>query len=339
MESTRERIGGMADLSTTYLGLPVSSPILLASSSFSNRTENLRVAEQHGAGAVVLRSLFEEQIEAADTALQEVLSYGAESTAEAQTFFPSQRVGPAEYLELVSRAKRTVSIPVIGSLNCVAPGSWSQYARQIAEAGADALEVNLYAVQADPSVTAAEVEARYEEVVASIVETVKIPVSVKLSPFFTALAHLVSRLERRGARGFVLFNRFLQPDISLERMSLQNVMPLSQPNEMLLPLRWIALLHGRVKADLAATTGIHDASGVAKQLLAGATVVQLASVLVNKGLAQIETIRDGLDAWMDKRGFSEIADFRGSLSQRVVRDPGAFERAQYVHLILSQNVP
>jgi len=327
----------LADLTTSYLGLSLPSPVLLASSSLSNRIENFQVAEEHGAGAVVLRSLFEEQIEAADTALQEALSFGSESTAEARSFFPSQQVGPVEYLRLVANAKKAVRIPVIASLNCVAPGSWSGYARQIAEAGADALEVNIYAVQADPTLTGQEIEARNEEVVASILGAVRIPVAVKLSPFFTSLSNVATRLDKLGVRGLVLFNRFLQPDISLERMSLQNVMPLSHPTEMLLALRWIALLHGRVQADLAATTGVHDAAAVAKQVLAGATVVQVASALIKNGVPHVKKLRDGLEEWMDKRGFSELSDFRGTLSQRVVRDPGAFERAQYVHLILSQN--
>ncbi|HTT69788.1 MAG TPA: dihydroorotate dehydrogenase-like protein [Anaeromyxobacteraceae bacterium] len=327
----------MADLSTTYLGLKLQSPIVLASSSLSNRIENFQVAEQHGAGAVVLRSLFEEQIEAADEALQEALAYGSESTAEARTFFPAQRIGPREYLKLVAEAKKVVRLPVIGSLNCVAPGSWSTYARQIAEAGADGIEVNLYSVQADPAVDAAEVESSYEEIVGSILDTVRIPVSVKLSPYFTALAHFVARLDRRGAKGFVLFNRFLQPDISLERMSLQTGMPPSHPQEALLPLRWIALLYGRVEGDLAASTGVHDVSGVVKQILAGATVVQVASTLLKNGVTYLSTLRNGLEDWMDKQGYAEVADLRGTLSQRVIKDPGAFERAQYVHLILSQN--
>jgi dihydroorotate dehydrogenase (fumarate) len=327
----------MADLATTYLGLSLPSPIVLASSSLSNRIDNFQLAESNGAGAVVLRSLFEEQIEALESEREAALAVGADSTPEAQSFFPAQRVGPAEYLQLVARAKRAVKIPVIGSLNCVAPGSWSEYARQIGEAGADALEVNLYAVQADPSVTASEVEARHEEIVQSILDVVRIPVAVKLSPFYTALANVVARLEARGTKGFVLFNRFLQPDISLERMTLQNVMPLSQPFEALLPLRWIALLHGRVRGDLAATSGVHDASGVVKQILAGAAVVQVASSLVKNGVPHLGKLRDGLEDWMDRRGFSAVEDFRGTLSQRVVRDPGAFERAQYVHLLLSQN--
>jgi dihydroorotate dehydrogenase (fumarate) len=328
----------MADLTTRYLGLTLPSPILLASSSLSNRIENFEIAEAHGAGAIVLRSLFEEQIEALETALEEAVAGidlpGPEST---RSFFPSQRVGPAEYLQLVARAKRAVKIPVIASVNCVAPGSWSGYARQIAEAGADALEVNVYAVQADPMVTGAEVEKQNEEIVASILAAVNIPVAVKVSPFYSALANALDRLQKLGAKGFVLFNRFLQPDISLERMSLQNVMPLSASTEMLLPLRWIALLHGRLEADLAASTGIHDTPGVVKQLLAGATVVQVASALLKNGVPYLGTMRDGLEDWMDKRGYAAIDDFRGTLSQRVVRDPGAFERAQYVHLILSQN--
>ncbi|HEX7623630.1 MAG TPA: dihydroorotate dehydrogenase-like protein [Anaeromyxobacteraceae bacterium] len=328
----------MADLTTSYLGLSLPSPLVLASSSLSNRVENFQLAEQSGAGAVVLRSLFEEQIEAADTALQESLSYGADITAEAtRSFFPHQRIGPAEYLQLIARAKRAVRIPVIGSVNCVAPGSWSDYAKQVAEAGADALEVNLYAVQADAEVSAAEVEARYLDVVSSIVQRIQIPVAVKLSPHFTALANFVRKLDGVGARGYVLFNRFLQPDISVERMSLQNAMPLSEPQEMLLSLRWVALLYGRTPADLAASTGVHDASGVVKQILAGASVVQLAAALIKNGIPYLEKLREGLDEWMDKHGFSQLSDCRGTLSQRVIREPGAFERAQYVHLILSQN--
>jgi dihydroorotate dehydrogenase (fumarate) len=327
----------MADLTTTYMGLTLPSPLLLASSSLSNRIENFQAAERSGAGAVVLRSLFEEQLEAVDSYLQEVLAQGAESFPEATTYFPRQVVGPQEYLQLVDRAKKAVSIPVIASLNCNAPGSWSHYARQIEEAGADALEVNLYAVQADPRISATEVEARWQEVIVAIRETVKIPVAVKLSPYFTALANAVARWDGLGVNAFVLFNRFLQPDISIERLSLKNDMSLSQPGEMLLPLRWIAILFGRVKADLAASTGVHDAAGVVKMVLAGATVVQVAAALVRNGIPYLEKMRDGLADWMDKRGYAGLEDVRGTLSQRVIRDPGAFERAQYVHLILSQN--
>jgi dihydroorotate dehydrogenase (fumarate) len=328
----------MADLSTQYLGLQLPTPLVLASSALSNRVDNLEMAEGHGAGAVVLRSLFEEQLEAQNTALEEDLARGAESSPEARTYFPPQRVGPHDYLSLVERAKRALEIPVIASLNCCAPGSWTGYARDIEQAGADALEVNLYALEADPAVSSADVEARYLEIVRAIRGAVKIPIAVKLSPFFTSLGHFAARLDQAGVGGLVLFNRFLQPDLSLERMAATPTMTLSAQTEALLPLRWMGLLHGRVKADLAASTGVYDATGALKQILAGATVVQLASALVKNGIPYLGKILQGMEEWMDKRGGSTLADIRGTLSQRAVQDPGAFERAQYVHLILSQNI-
>ncbi|HSN16250.1 MAG TPA: dihydroorotate dehydrogenase-like protein [Anaeromyxobacteraceae bacterium] len=328
----------MADLATEYLGLRLPSPVVLASSALSNRVDVLEMAEGHGAGAVVLRSLFEEQIEAADTELQEELARGAESSPEARTYFPPQRVGPHEYLSLVERAKRALAIPVIASLNCAAPGSWTGYARDIEQAGADALELNLYAVEADPDVSAESVERRYLDAVAAVRESVRIPIAVKLSPFFTSLAHFARRLDAAGVNGIVLFNRFLQPDISLERMSAQPTMTLSAPSESLLPLRWIALLHGRVRAHLAASTGVYDSAGALKQILAGAQVVQLASALVKNGVPYLGKVLAGMEDWLDGHGAASVDDVRGTLSQRAVQDPAAFERAQYVHLILSQNI-
>jgi dihydroorotate dehydrogenase (fumarate) len=327
----------MADLVTEYLGLQLPTPLVLASSALSNRVDNLEMAEGHGAGAVVLRSLFEEQLEAASTALEEELQRGAESSPEARTYFPPQRVGPHEYLSLVERAKRALQIPVIASLNCAAPGSWTGYARDIEQAGADALEVNLYAVEADPAVSSAEVEERYLEIVRGVRAAVKIPVAVKLSPYFTALAHFAARLDEAGVQGLVLFNRFLQPDLSLEKMAAVPTVTLSSASEALVPLRWIALLHGRVRAQLAATTGVYDAAGALKQLLAGAQVVQLASCLVKSGIPHLGKILAGMEDWLDKRGLS-VESARGTLSQRAIQDPGAWERAQYVHLILSQNI-
>jgi len=327
----------MADLTTGYMGLSLPTPLVLASSSLSNRVENLQAAEASGAGAVVLRSLFEEQIEAADTELQEALAVGSESSPEARTYLPPQRIGPHEYLRLVERAKKALRIPVIASLNCNAPGSWSEYAKQIEESGADALEVNIYSVGADPALTSADLEKSYEEVLASVRSAVAIPVALKLSPFFTSLANMAVRFDAQGARALVLFNRFLQPDIDLDRLSLQSSMQLSHPSEMLLPLRWIALLYGRVKADLAASTGVHDAAGAVKQILAGAQVVQIASAVIRNGVAHLAAIRDGIESWMERGRYSEVADFRGTLSQQETRDARAFERAQYVQLILSQN--
>ena len=327
----------MADLNTEYLGLKLPSPLLVASSALSNRIENLEAAEGHGAGAVVLRSLFEEQLEAQNTELEEAAARHADSSPEARTYFPPQRVGPHEYLSLVERAKKALDIPVIASLNCCAPGSWTGYAKEIASAGADALEINLYAVEADPMASAAEVEKRYLEIVVGIRNAVKIPIAVKLSPYFTSLGHFAAQLERSGAQGVVLFNRFLQPDISLERLAPQSVMTLSTPGEAVLPLRWMGLLAGRVKADLAASTGVHDAPGALKQILAGAQVVQLASALVKNGVPHLGKMLAGIEEWLERRGHSSLDEVRGTLSQKEISDPGAYERAQYVHLILSQN--
>jgi dihydroorotate dehydrogenase (fumarate) len=327
----------MADLSTRFMGLTLPTPLVLGSSALSNRLENLQAAEGHGAGAVVLRSLFEEQLEAADSALQDELSRGAEASAEARTYFPPQRVGPHDYLAFLASAKKALEIPVIASLNCVAPGSWTEYAKEIESAGADALEVNIYAVEADAAQSAADVEKRYLEAVAEVKRAVAIPVAVKLSPYFSSLAHFVAKLDALGVEGLVLFNRFLQPDISLERMAASPTMTLSSAAESLVPLRWIGILYGRTKAQLAASTGIHDAAGAVKQLLAGAHVVQLASALVKNGISHLGTVARGLDDWLEKRGAGGVDEIRGMLSQREIQDPAAFERAQYVHLILSQN--
>ncbi len=328
----------MADLTTNYLGLTLASPLVVASSALSNRIENLEAAEGHGAGAVVLRSLFEEQLEAENTALEEAAAKHADSSPEARTYFPPQRVGPHEYLSLVERAKKALDIPVIASLNCCDTGSWTGYAKEIASAGADALEVNLYAVEANPMVSGAEVEKRYLDIVRDIRAAVKVPIAVKLSPYFTSLGHMALQLEQAGAQGLVLFNRFLQPDISLERLAPHSVMTLSSPSEALLPLRWMGLLHGRTKAHLAASTGVYDAPGTLKQILAGAQVVQMASALVKNGVPHLGKVLQGVEEWLDRRGHANLGEVRGTLSQKEISDPGAFERTQYFHLILSQNV-
>jgi dihydroorotate dehydrogenase (fumarate) len=327
----------MADLSTKYMGLKLETPLVVASSALSNRLEHLRTAQASGAGAVVLRSLFEEQIEATDTALQEELERVGGPGAEGASFFPSARVGPEEYLKLVAQAKDALRIPVIASLNCSDTGSWPEYAGQIEKAGADALEVNIYTVNADPGVTGEQIERQHVEILQSVRKTVRIPIALKLSPFYTSVANTASRFEGAGANGLVIFNRFLQPDIDLGSMGLKNEMHYSSQAEMLLSLRWIALLHGRVKVDLAASTGVYGADDVVKQLLAGATVVQLASALLKHGLPHLAVLRDGLSEWMEEKGHEKIEDFRGTLSQKSVPEPGAFERAQYVHLILSQS--
>ncbi len=326
----------MVDLSTKYLGLSLPTPLVLGSSPLSNRLENMQIAEEAGAGAIVLRSLFEEQIEHENAMLEE-LAERAGVTAEATSFFPPAQIGPKAYLQHLAKAKKAVQIPVIASLNCAAPGSWSAYAKQLEDAGADAIEINLYVVAADPDVDAAAMEERYLDIVRSVRAAVRIPVSLKLSPFFTSFAHTARRFEEAGANGLVLFNRFLQPDIDEENLGLVNVMQPSHPSEMRLSLRWVALLHGKVGLDLAASGGIWDAAGVARQLLAGATVVQLTSALVKHGIPHLVNLRRGLEGWMEGKGFARLDDFRGKLSGTGSKAPYAFERAQYVDLILSQN--
>src|SRR5512137_2249608 len=270
-----EDVGPMSDLSTRYMGLDLPSPLVVASSSISNRPENFQAAEASGAGAIVLRSLFEEQIEAAESALEEAVSFQADANPEARSYMPPQRIGPREYLRLLDRAKKAVRIPIIASLNCAAPGSWSEYARQLQDAGADALEVNVYAVGADASVPGEEIERETLEIARAVRAAVSIPIALKVSPFFTSFANVAKKLDDAGVNGLVLFNRFLQPDIDLDRMALHSSIQLSHPWEMLLPLRWTAILYGRVRCDLAASTGVHDVSGAVKMILAGSTVVQL----------------------------------------------------------------
>jgi len=328
----------MSDLSTRYMGLQLPSPFVVASSSLSNKPENFQSAEASGAGAIVLRSLFEEQIEAAETALEEAVSFQSNANPEARSYMPPQRIGPREYLRLLDKAKKSVRIPVIASLNAAAAGSWSEYAKQLEDSGADGIEVNIYAVGADPDVTGEQIERECIEIVRSVRKAVKIPIALKVSPFFTSFANVARKFDAEGVNALVLFNRFLQPDIDLDRMALHSSMQLSQPWEMLLPLRWTAILHGRVKADLAASTGVHDTAGVVKMLLAGSTVVQLAACLIRNGVTHLSTLRTGLERWMDRGHYSAVDDFRGTLSQKEARDPRAFERAQYVNLILSQNL-
>ena len=328
----------MSDLTTRYMGLELPSPLVIASSSLSNRPENFQAAEASGAGAIVLRSLFEEQIEAAESALEEAVSFQADSNPEARSYLPPQRIGPREYLRLLDKAKKSVKIPVIASLNAAAAGSWSEYAKQLEDAGADAIEVNIYQVGADASVTGEQIEKECLDIVRSVRKAVKVPIALKLSPYFTSFANVAKKFDDEGVNALVLFNRFLQPDIDLDLMALNSSMQLSHPWEMLVPLRWTAILYGRVKADLAASTGVHDTAGVVKMMLAGATVVQLAASLLRNGVPHLVTLKSGLGEWMDRGHYSSLGDFRGSLSQKEARDPRAFERAQYVNLILSQNM-
>jgi dihydroorotate dehydrogenase (fumarate) len=323
----------MADLTTTYLGLTLKNPVVASASPLSKKLEGIRRLEEAGAAAVVMYSLFEEQITHESLALDHFLNRGTESFAEALSYFPdleNYNVGPEEYLNLIRRAKEAVNIPIIGSLNGVSAGGWVEYARNIEEAGADALELNMYYIPTDPDITAQELEQNYVDLVSEVCSRVNIPVAVKLSPFFTALPNMAKRLAGAGAKGLVLFNRFIQPDLDIETLEVVPALQLSTPAELRLPLRWVAILYGRVPCDLALTSGVHDAQAVLKAMMAGARVTMLASELLHNGLKRIEEILADMNAWMDTFEYESVRQMQGSMSQKAVAEPAAFERANYL---------
>lgn len=332
----------MPDLSASYLGLRLRSPLVASASPLTGKIETLRALEEAGAGAVVLRSLFEEQIERESLDFHEVLERWTDSYTEAQSFFPvipRLQPGPSAYLELVESAKRELAIPVIASLNGISPTGWTRYARLIQEAGADAIELNIYLVAADANETAASVEDRYVQLVGIVRDAVTIPMAVKIAPFFTALPSFARRLVDAGADGLVLFNRFMQPDIDIEACSVVPSLRLSTQAELTLPLRWIAILRGMLSTSLAATSGIHDAQDALKALFAGADVAMLASALLIHGPEHLATILDELQSWLAEHEYDSLDQLKGSLSQVSVPDPSAFERAHYVKAIASFSGP
>jgi dihydroorotate dehydrogenase (fumarate) len=327
----------MADLSTTYMGIRLKNPLVVAASSISGMIDRVKLAEQAGAGALVIRSLFEEQILFDSMKFEEALSVGSESFAESLSYFPKMKHGEAdEHLMWVEKTKKAVSMPVIASLNAVSAGAWTKYARQLEGVGVDGLELNVYAVAADIGKPGAAIEAELFDVVDAVRREVRLPIAVKLSPFYTSTANVAAELGRRGANALVLFNRFLQPDIDPQAEALHSEMVLSRPEELKLPLRWIALLYGRVQPDLALSTGAHSGLDVAKALLAGATVVQTASALIQNGVPYLSTMLRELEGWMGEKGYQAVSEFRGKLSQKQALDPSAFERAQYVKLLMAQ---
>lgn len=326
------------DLSTTYLGLKLRNPIVPSASPLSHTIDGMKQLEDAGAAAIVMYSLFEEQIAHEAAELDHYLNYGKESFAEALTYFPEAReynIGPDEYVDLVRKAKQSLDIPVIGSLNGISTGGWIGYANKIAEAGADALELNVYYIPTDPDITASDVEDRYLEVLHAVKQSVTIPVSVKLSPFFSSMAHMAKRLETAGADGLVLFNRFYQPDIDLETLEVKPNVVLSSSNSMRLPLRWVAILYGRMKMSLAATSGIHTAQDVIKMVMAGADVTMMCSALLKNGPQHIAQVLSDLHHWMLEHEYISIQQMKGSMSQKAVADPSAFERANYVKALHS----
>jgi dihydroorotate dehydrogenase (fumarate) len=326
------------DLTTSYMGITLKNPIVPSASPLSESVDNIRQMEDAGAAAVVMYSLFEEQITLESHQLDHYLSYGVESFAEALSYYPEMetyKVGPDDYLSRVRQAKEAVDIPIIGSLNGVSTGGWIEYARKIEEAGADALELNVYYIPTDLKLTGAEVEQMYLNVLRDVKKTVSIPVAMKLSPYFSATANMAYRLAEAGADALVLFNRFYQPDFDLENLDVVSSLVLSTPYEMRLPLRWVAILYGRVPVDFAVTSGVRAVDDVLKALMAGAKVTMLTSELLQNGIPRIGQILDGMVQWLDEYEYESVEQMQGSMSQQSVAEPAAFERANYMKMLSS----
>lgn len=324
------------DLTTAYMGLKLRNPLVASASPLNSNLDNLKRLEEAGAAAVVLPSLFEEQIEAEEARYDHFTGISAESSPEAQSYFPppaEYRVGPRQYLDLIRRARKALAIPVIGSLNGTTDHGWIAYAKAIEEAGANALELNIYFIPADISMTGTAVEERYLAIVRAVRAMVSIPVAVKVSPYFSSIGNMALALEQAGADGLVLFNRFYQPDIDLGQLKVLTDLKLSTPHEIRLALLWIAVLAGRARASLAATTGVSTADEVIKYLLVGADVVMTTSALLRHGVEHMATLLSGLEAWLSARGFGSLDDMRGIMSQEELQDPQAFERANYIAIL------
>ncbi len=328
----------MVDLSTTYLGLQLKNPLVASASPLSKRVDTVRQLEDAGVGAVVMYSLFEEQIIHESLELDYYLNRGTYQFAEALTYFPemeSYNIGPDGYLEQIATLKKTVSIPVIGSLNGISTGGWVDYGKKIEQAGADALELNIYYIPTDAKITSQELEQTYLDLVADVRKQVHIPLAVKLSPYFSALPNLAQRLVSAGADGLVLFNRFYQPDLNIETLEVTPDLVLSTSTEMRLPLRWVAILYGRITADMALTSGVHTAQDMVKAAMAGAKVSMMASALIENGPAYAGEVLKSLQSWMETNEYESIKQMIGSMSQQAVAEPSAFERANYMKALNS----
>ena len=326
----------MPDLTTRYLGMQLRTPLVASASPLSHELDSIRRLEDAGASAIVLYSIFEEQLRRESLELDFYLSEGTESFPESLSYFPQPgefSLGPDGYLEHIRKAKAAVKVPIIASLNGSSVGAWIQYATQIEQAGADGLECNIYWIVTDPDVTSEQVENHYLEILQAVKSAVHIPVAVKLSPFFTNFSHMATRLANGGADGLVLFNRFYQPDIDLEELEMKPSVLLSTPQAMRLPLTWVGILYGKVKANLAATGGIHGAEDVIKLLMVGANVTMLCSTLLRNGINHLRAIEQGVRQWMESHEYDSVGQMQGSMSQLHCPDPTAFERAQYMRAV------
>jgi len=328
----------MIDLSTKYLGLELRNPLVVAASPLCKEIANLRHMEDAGASAIVLHSLFEEQINIESNELDRYLWDGTDVSAESTSMFPdlaNYNIGPDGYLEHIRQAKQAVAIPVIASLNGVSRGGWVSYAREAEQAGADALELNVYFIPADPSSTGDEVEKLYVDLVTEVRRTVSIPVAVKVGPFFSSFANMAQRLEAAGANAIVLFNRFYQPDFDLDALEVKPSLTLSRSDELLLRLHWTAILYGHLHADIAITGGVHTAVDVIKSMMAGAKVTMLASALLQNGISYLRPLRNQLEAALELHEYESIKQMQGSMSQKNVPNPKAFQRANYMKVLSS----
>lgn len=328
----------MLDLSTTYLGMKLKNPLVASASPMSKKVERARQLEEAGIAAIVMYSLFEEQIIHESLELDHFLTRGADSSPEALNYLPdtgTYALGPKKYIENLTALKKAVNIPVIGSLNGVSKGGWVEYARHIQDAGADALELNLYYIPTDPALPASDVENAQVDLVAAVKASLSIPLAVKLSPFYTSLPHFAKRLAEAGADGLVLFNRFYQPDFDLEELEVLHNLDLSTSSDLRLPLRWISILHGQVNADLALTSGVHTAQDALKAMMAGAKVAMMASSLLHGGVQAIPSMLNELGWWMQTHEYESIQQMQGSMSRRSVAEPAAFERANYMRVLNS----
>jgi len=328
----------MSDLKTSYLGFTLKNPVVASASPLSESVPRIRQLEDAGVSAVVLPSLFEEQLSLEGQALDSDLSRGVESFAESLSYFPDMtdyNLGPDSYLDLIRQAKKAVDIPVIASLNGTTPGGWTLFAHLMEEAGADAIELNLYSLPTDPNESSAKVEARYEELVARVRETVSIPLAVKLTHFFTAFPNVARGLDSVGANALVLFNRFYQPDFDIEALEVVPSLALSHSYELLLRLHWAGIVYGTVKADLAITGGVHTAGDVLKSMMAGAHVAMMTSALLRNGLGHVRTVLDDVARWMEEHEYDSIRQMQGSMSRRSAGNPAAFERGNYMKVLSS----
>lgn len=328
----------MIDLSTQYLGLKLKNPLVASASPLSKKVDTVKKLEDAGIGAVVMYSLFEEQIIHESHALDYFLSHGTESFSEALTYFPDMEhynVGPDGYLDMIRKLKESVQVPVIASLNGISTGGWVDYACKMEQAGADALELNIYFLPTDLELEGIALEDAYVELVSCVRAQVKIPLAVKLSPYFTALPNFARKLVGAGANGLVLFNRFYQPDLDIETLEVVPDLVLSTSDELRLPLRWTAILYGRLQADLALTTGVHSVEDVVKATMAGARVSMMASELLSRGIGRVSEILADLEKWLETYEYHSIQQMLGSMSQQAVADPAAFERANYMKVLQS----